>query len=136
MKTRYPDLSKKNITHSRIHYLWAIDELSKTSNSVRAIDIAKFLGVSRSAVCVALSHLKKQNLVIEKQPSHILELTYAGKETIRKVDTKYSILVKFFKNYLNLDEEIAKRQACLIEHLLMDEVSKRLSQLLKETKSK
>ncbi len=126
---RFPYHNKRNITHSRIHYLWAIDELSKANNSVRATDVAKFLGVSRSAVSVALTHLKKQNLVLEKFPSRLLELTHAGKKQLNKVDSNYSLLVKFFKNYLNLDKDTAEKQACLIEHLLLDEVSAKLSQL-------
>lgn len=131
MNTRPTRLySEKSITHSRIHYLWAIDELSKISKAVRATDVAQFLGVTRSAVSVALSNLKKQNLVVEKHPGHLLELTYYGKKQLEKVDSNYSLLVDFFRDYLNLEKEIAEKQACLIEHLILDDVAIKLSQLL------
>ncbi|MCX8065275.1 MAG: metal-dependent transcriptional regulator [Candidatus Hydrogenedentes bacterium] len=121
---------KPNITHSRIHYLWAINELSKTGDGVKAINVAKLLGVTRSAVSIALNNLKKQKLVVEKYPGHFLQLTHSGKKQLEKIDSNYLLLVDFLNNYLNLEKDIAEKQACLIEHLLLDEVAVKLSQLL------
>ncbi len=120
----------KSLTHSRVHYLWAINELNEKKGYARAIDIASLLGVSRSAVCIALGHLKSMKLVIEKLPEHTLKLTILGKKQLDNIDNNFMILSRFFKAFLNLDEEIATKQACMIEHLLLEEVAKKINQII------
>lgn len=120
----------KSLTHSRVHYLWAINELNERKGYARAIDVATLLGVSRSAVSIALGHLKSMKLVIENLPEHTLKLTILGKKQLNNVDNNFLILSRFFKTFLNLDEETATKQACLIEHLLLDEVAKKINQII------
>ncbi len=127
---RFKYKNKKYLTHSRVHYLWAINELNEKNGYARATDVASLLCVSRSAVSIALSHLKSLNLVVEELPEHFLKLTILGKKQLTNIDKNFTILSRFFRNVLNLDEETATKQACLIEHLLLDEVAKKINQYL------
>lgn len=120
----------KHLTHSRVHYLWAINELNEKKGYARATDVASLLGVSRSAVSTALGHLKALKLVIEKLPEHSLKLTILGKRHLNNIDNNFVILSRFLKSFLNLDEETATKQACLIEHLLLEEVAKKINQII------
>jgi len=127
-RLKYKDI--KYLTHSRVHYLWAINELNEKKGYARATDVASLLGISRSAVSIALGHLKALKLVIEKLPEHTLKLTVLGKRHLNNIDNNFIILSRFFKSFLNLDEEIATKQACLIEHLLLEEVAKKINQII------
>lgn len=120
----------KPLTHSRIHYLWAINELNEKIGYARATDVASLLGVSRSAVSIALVHLKSMKLVVENLPEHTLKLTILGKKQLNNIDNNFLILSRFFKSFLNLDEETATKQACLIEHLLLEEVARKINQIM------
>lgn len=127
-RLKYKDI--QYLTHSRVHYLWAINELNRKKGYARATDVASLLGISRSAVSIALGHLKDLKLVTEKLPEHTLKLTITGKRHLNNIDNNFVILSRFFKSFLNLDEEIATKQACLIEHLLLEEVAKRINQII------
>ncbi len=120
----------KSLTHSRVHYLWAINELNEKKGHARATDVASLLGVSRSAVSIALVHLKSMKLVVENLPAHTLKLTLLGKKQLSNIDNNFLILLRFFKSFLKLDDETATKQACLIEHLLLEEVAKKINQMM------
>jgi Mn-dependent DtxR family transcriptional regulator len=122
--------NRKVLTHSRVHYLWAINELNEKRGYARAVDVANLLGISRSAVSTALAQLKSMQLVVEKYPEHFLKLTPIGKKHLDNIDNKFILLSRFFKSYLGLDEKTATQQACLIEHLLLDEVAQKINNLL------
>lgn len=120
----------KYITHSRVHYLWAINELNERKGFARATDVASLLGVTRSAVSIALAQLKSLQLVDEIQPERFLQLTPQGKKKLNDVDSNFITLSRFFQSFLKLDEETATKQACLIEHLLLEEVAEKMNQLI------
>ncbi len=125
----------KYLTHSRVHYLWAINELNERKRFARATDVASLLGVTRSAVSIALAQLKSLQLVEEILPERFLQLTPQGKKKLNDVDSNFITLSRFFQSVLKLDEETATKQACLIEHLLLEEVAEKMNQLI-DTKFK
>ncbi|MCA1902921.1 MAG: metal-dependent transcriptional regulator [Candidatus Hydrogenedens sp.] len=132
-RLKYP--KSKKLTHSRIHYLWAIQDLNERNGFARATDVASLLGVSRSAVCIALSHLKELNWVVEKLPHRYLELTNRGKKQLAEVNSNFNMLCHFFYSYLQLDKETATKQACLIEHLILDKVAKKMTRFIEDNSS-
>ncbi|HOV33508.1 MAG TPA: metal-dependent transcriptional regulator [Candidatus Hydrogenedens sp.] len=125
----------KYITHSRVHYLWAINELNEWKGFARATDVASLLGVTRSAVSIALAQLKSLQLVEEIRPERFLQLTPQGNKKLNDIDSNFITLSRFFQSFLKLDEETATKQACLIEHLLLEEVAEKMNQLI-DTKFK
>lgn len=118
------------LTHSTAHYLMAIDHLRKEFGYARVTDVAGLLEISRGAASLALSHLKERGLVTE-DPNRFLLLTDEGKSLARTVEHNYFILTCFFENVLGIPADIARTDACKMEHLLSEQSSKALVHFLR-----
>ena len=108
---------ENGLTHSSMHHLMAIFELLKSKGYARGIDVANYLDISRSSVSVTLHKLLAKGFIVEDDNKFFL-LTEEGKELTNSVLTIRKIVKMFFKDVLNLPEEIAEEDACKVEHLL------------------
>ncbi|MCL2826966.1 MAG: metal-dependent transcriptional regulator [Eggerthellaceae bacterium] len=101
-------------------YLEAIVELGGTQEaSVRSVDIATLLGVSKASVNKAVGSLKEKGLV--DQPFYgDITLTAEGYEYGESVLERHRLLVAFFTKALGIDEKTADEEACLMEHAISD----------------
>ncbi len=105
----------ENTNESSEDYLERILMLSNNGkNFVRAIDIASSMGFS-----IALKKLEDKGYVIVGQ-KQALSLTPAGEEIAKKIYERHEVIGHFFIS-LGVDEEIAYKDACKIEHDLSDE---------------
>lgn len=111
-----------NLSHSRAHYLLAIESLRDGLGYARTTDVAEMLEVSRGAASMALSQLKKRGWVTE-DPNRFLLLTAEGKKMTRLVSRNYEVLRSFFESVLGLSSELATEEACKMEHLITVETS-------------
>lgn len=118
------------VTHSVAHYLMAINHLRNEQGYARVTDVAGLMGISRGATSLALSHLKEKGLVTE-DPNRFLLLTDEGISLARIVEHNYILLTCFFENVLGMNSDIARADACKIEHLLSEESSKALIRFLR-----
>ncbi len=110
----------ENTNESSEDYLERILMLSNNGkNSVRAIDIASSMGFSKASVSIALKKLEDKGYVIVGQ-KQALSLTPAGEEIAKKIYERHEVIGHFFIS-LGVDEEIAYKDACKIEHDLSDE---------------
>ncbi len=123
------------VTHSVAHYLMAIDHLRNDQGYARVTDVAGLMGISRGAASLALSHLKDKGLVTE-DPNRFLLLTDEGMNLARTVEHNFVLLTCFFENVLGMDSELARADACKMEHLLSEESSKALIRFLRILLSK
>ena len=112
-------IKNKTISHSLEDYLKTIYQLHIIDNSVRLIDIAERLSVSKPSVTNAVALLKEKNLV-EHMTYGPVKLTDAGMEAAKKLIKKHDIIKRFLISVLNLDETIADSEACVIEHSIND----------------
>jgi Mn-dependent DtxR family transcriptional regulator len=96
----------------------------------RVTDVAGFLGISRGAASLALSQLKERGLVKE-DPNRFLLLTEEGARLAHTVEHNYALLTCFFENVLGVPSEIARADACKMEHLLSELSSNALVRFLK-----
>ena len=64
-------------------YLEAILVLQKKSGMVRSVDVARFMGVSKPSVCVAVSTLKDGGFLTMDE-DHFLHLTDVGERSPKK----------------------------------------------------
>ena len=103
------------INQSKEDYLEAILLLSKNQQFVHQIDVARKIGVSQPAVQKALKNLKGEGL-IEADGLHIY-LTSKGASYAEEIYTKHCTLKKFLIS-LGVEEEIAEKDACQMEHAL------------------
>ncbi|MDO5015165.1 MAG: metal-dependent transcriptional regulator [Clostridia bacterium] len=112
-------MQKKN-SQSVEDYLEAILILSKRSQHVRSIDIAKFMQVSKPSVSVAMKKLRESGHILMNSNGFI-SLTEEGQKMANSVYEKHEFLRNFFIS-IGVDEEIAKNDACQIEHAISEDV--------------
>jgi Mn-dependent DtxR family transcriptional regulator len=72
------EFDRNQVSHSAAHYLMTIDRLHREFGYARVTDVAEKLDVSRGAVSMALTQLRKRAWV-EEDPHRFVLLTSAGK---------------------------------------------------------
>lgn len=129
--------SRNFLSHSRAHYLMAIEALREELGYARTTDVAELLEVSRGAASMALTQLKKRGWVTE-DPNRFLLLTEEGRQISELVSANFRALSAFFSSILGMRKEWALLDACKIEHLVSADACRRLSalaQLVQEDES-
>lgn len=114
------------------NYLEAILRLEDDQQTVRSIDVATALGVSRPSVNKALGVLKKAGMV-EQQPYGRISLTELGREKANEVFRRHRTLRSFLINVLGVDPETADADACKMEHVVSEQTMCKLVQHFGQT---
>ena len=117
--------SDNELTHSMAHYLLTIHKLKEDKGYARVTDIAKELGLTKGSVSTALNNLKKRDLVLEDE-SKFLSLSKIGHHEVHRILTVRTLMYYFLKDVLDVEEDIAHQDSCLVEHLLSPETGKGL----------
>lgn len=108
-------------------YLETILVLNK-SGAVRSIDVANKMNFSKPSVSVAMKNLKSKEL-ITIDDNGFITLTDAGSKIAERIYERHRILTKALVN-LGVSEEIAKEDACRIEHDISDETFEKIKEHL------
>lgn len=108
----------KALTQSVEDYLEAIHILEE-NGSVKSIDVAARLGVSKPAVNKAMNELKERGL-IQKQSYGKIALTESGRTIARNVLGRH-LLIKRFLLKIGVSEQASEIDCCKIEHVLSEE---------------
>lgn len=114
------------VLESSEDYLENILILSEKLPKVREIDIVNYMGFSKPSVSIAMKKLRDNGYIDIKNGS--LLLTEKGKAIAEKIYERHKILTKAF-TLLGVDEEIAAKDACKIEH----DISEETFQAIKES---
>ena len=116
-----------NLSASLEDYLEIICNLLETSQSVKAVEIAKKLNISRASVSEALTKLAEKDYIIYEGHKGIT-ITEKGLKKAQAVIDKHNTLTTFFTDILNLEKEEAISNACKVEHVISDELFEKLKQ--------
>jgi DtxR family Mn-dependent transcriptional regulator len=109
------------VTESHEDYLEAIVMLGGTDeSSVRPVDVASKMGVSKASVNKAVTVLKEGGFLDQPYYGDIT-LTADGYAYGLKVLERHTTLSLFLTRALGIDEKTADAEACLIEHDISDE---------------
>ena len=102
------------LTSSMEDYLEAVLILHQKHGSVRGVDIAVHLGVTKPSVSRAVKELSKSGYIVK--------------------NTDYEKHLFFTKQLIEagVPEEIAKKDACKLEHVISEESFARLKSLFEE----
>jgi DtxR family Mn-dependent transcriptional regulator len=111
-------------------YLETILVLSCEHKVVRVRDLAKELEVAPASVIGALKSLTEKGLVVHERYGYI-ELTDEGSKVAKEVYERHKTLLKFFHEILGIDENIARQDACRIEHYIDQETLNRIVKFIK-----
>lgn len=100
-------------------YLETILLLQKRMGHVRSIDIATEMNFSKPSVSVAMKNLREKGYISMADNGHI-KLTEAGMQRATNVLERHTILSNWLIS-IGVSEEIAKQDACKVEHDLSEE---------------
>ncbi len=107
------------IRESAEDYLEQILMLLEKKGHARSVDIAAGLNVSKPSVSVAMKKLR-ENGYISMEKGGLISLTDKGYPIARRTYDRHQTLTKFFVS-LGVDEAIARKDACKIEHDISEE---------------
>ena len=110
----------EKVSMSHEDYLEAIIMLGGTvKDSVRSVDIAKQMDVSKASVNKAIGLLKEKGLA--EQPYYgDITLTKKGFEYGKAVYKRHRYLTAFLSKEIGIPEDVAEEEACLMEHAISD----------------
>ncbi len=108
-----------NIRESAEDYLEQILMLLENKGHARSVEIAAGLNVTKPSVSVAMKKLR-ENHYITMSEDGLISLTDKGYAIARKIYDRHQALTKYLVQ-LGVPEEIAREDACKIEHDLSEE---------------
>lgn len=124
-------MAKKTVLSASLEdYMEVIFHIIEEKQVARAKEIADQLKVSRASVTEALKTLGKKKL-IHYAPYEVITLTEKGRETALDIVHRHTVLKDFFVKILALDEGMAEKGACRIEHAAPPEIIDRLIDFVK-----
>ncbi len=99
-------------------YLETIYVLTRSSATVRAIDVGECMGYSKPSVSRALGILKKNDFITVGDEGYI-SLTDAGLSVAEKLYERHTILTDFLVG-IGVEKDAAAVDACKIEHVISE----------------
>lgn len=117
------------IRESGEDYLETILVLEKERGNVRSIDIATDLGYSKPSVSRAMGILKKSGYIVIDESGHII-LTEKGRAKAEQIYDRHRTITRYLQDVLGVTPEIARNDACRIEHDLSEETFLKLKDAL------
>ena len=117
------------IRESAEDYLEAILVLSKQGGGVRSVDIASMLGVSKPSVSHAMKLLREDGYIAMGRYGTVT-LLEKGEEIAVRIYERHQVLTKMLEG-LGVSEEVAKADACKLEHDISDESFEKIKEHLK-----
>ena len=123
------------LTRAGEDYLESIYRLSledpSGEKSVRSVDVAEQLNVSKASVNKALSMLKETGMVVQSRYGRVT-LTERGERYASLVWRAHRTLRTFLESDLGVDPQIADEEACLMEHVLSEDTTERFVSYLEK----
>ncbi len=102
--------------------------------SVRSIDIANELCFSKPSVSIAVKKMQDDGYIVFDDNSKLITLTPEGLKIAETIYERHLILSEFFEN-LGVDKNIARNDACRIEHVISKESFSKIKQIVENKKS-
>ena len=119
------------IRESAEDYLEAILVLSKQGGGVRSIDIATMLSVSKPSVSHAMKLLREDGYIAMDRYGTVT-LLEKGEEIASHIYERHTVLSKMLE-YLGVNAEVAREDACKLEHDLSDESFAKIKEHFQKT---
>ncbi len=111
-------------------YLETMLMLKEKNGYIRSVDIAQHMGVTKPSVTYTTKRLR-ENGYITMEPDGLINLTDSGFEIANRIYTRHKVLSRFFIK-LGVPENIAREDACKVEHDLSPETFEAISRLSDE----
>ncbi|MDR2295799.1 MAG: metal-dependent transcriptional regulator [Clostridiales Family XIII bacterium] len=102
------------------NYLETILILQKERGHVRSIDVATEMNFSKPSISRAMGILKNAGYITIDDGGNI-HLTPMGKQTAEGIYERHLLITRYFVEVLDVDQKIAAKDACRIEHVISAE---------------
>ncbi len=112
------------IKESAENYLEAILAIKTKNGSVRSIDVANHLNVSKPSVSVAMKSFREEGYILVDADGEIM-LTDKGMEIAKKIFDRHELIANVLMA-LGVSEETAFLDSCKIEHDLSNETFEKI----------
>jgi DtxR family Mn-dependent transcriptional regulator len=122
-----------SLTPSQENYLKTIYLEVSQNGYAKMSDVANLLSVKKSSVNAALNVLVEKNL-INYTPYSQITLTSDGLENAKEIIEKFEVMSDFFCKILRLSKEEAIANSCRIEHVMSEELFRKMSKFCEFTK--
>lgn len=122
------------IQESGENYLETILILLQRNGYARSIDVANELGFSKASVSRAMGILKEAGYLVMQQNGNLM-LTESGYKRAGAVYERHNLIAKFLEMTLGVDNEIATRDSCRIEHIISEESFSRIKRFVEKRES-
>ena len=119
-----------NIHESAEDYLESILMLKEAKGYARSVDIALKLGVTKPSVSVAMKHLR-ENGYITVDDDNLISLTEKGNQIASRIYDRHRTLTRYLVK-LGVQEDVARADACKMEHDLSEETYQAMKNALNE----
>ena len=118
------------IRESAEDYLESILVLSQKGGGVRSVDIAARLGVSKPSVSHAMKLLREDGYIAMDRYGTVT-LLEKGAEIANRIYERHTVLTKMLEG-MGVPSDIARADACKMEHDISPESFERIKQHLKD----
>jgi DtxR family Mn-dependent transcriptional regulator len=120
------------LTPSQENYLKTIYVKVSQDGYAKMSDIASMLSVQKSSVNAALNILASRGYV-NYTPYSQITLTALGIDAAERIIEKFKTMDNFFCNILKLSKEEAAANSCRIEHIISEELFRKISKFFEFT---
>ena len=118
------------LTSAMEDYLEAVLMMQKRHGYVRCVDVAEHLGVKKPSVSRAVKELSKSGYIV-KNTDGTLSLTDSGLQIATQIYEKHLFFTKQLIE-AGVPEDIAKKDACKLEHVISEESFAKLKSLFQD----
>ena len=111
-------------------YIETIYNLCLKKKHAHSKEIAEYLNIRMPSVTEVLRTLRDMGLV-NYHARQAVTLTEKGWGMGKELNNRHAVVATFFTDILGVDDKKAKNYACKVEHVIDDELRKRLSGFVK-----
>ena len=126
---------KKQQSYSMENYLEMVAMLGREKDIVRVTQLSTALGVRKSSVSAALAKLSKEGLVKHEKYGYV-ELTPEGEKMAHDILHRHEILEQFLVEILGVNQKIAWKDACEMEHYISPVTIQKLTKFVEYVMSR
>ncbi|WP_167957170.1 metal-dependent transcriptional regulator [Anaerosporobacter faecicola] len=119
------------LTASQEDYLKQIYVLGMKQEEVRVTDVAKQLGLSKPSVNRAINTLREGEFLVHEHYG-TLHLTPKGEKAANNIYESYKVIRRFLIEVLEVEEEVADKEADLMEHNISKSTKKKWKKYMKK----
>jgi Mn-dependent DtxR family transcriptional regulator len=123
-------VNNKKTEESLEDYIETIYLLTQNNSSFHSIDLVKHLNYSKPSISRAIHKLVDLGFLIIDEENH-LHLTLSGLQKAKSIYARH-LTIKRFLLSIGLEEEIAEKDACRIEHVISEETFDVLQKIIGE----